>query len=241
MPGLKILHTNDLHGRLTPSKLPALKSARSECDLYFDTGDCIKAGNLAIPLGPDPVWGYLQEAQITASVPGNRESHVLESVVDAKFRGFTHPVLCANWRSKTGVLKFSETHILECRGRTIGLFGVMVAMVTNRMSTRVGSQFLWDPPIATAVRVAEELRSQCDVVIALTHIGYTQDVKLAEATDAIDVIFGGHSHTVLETPVQIGRTWIAQGGSHARFMGRYELDSEGLRGGLDAWEEMRSQ
>jgi 2',3'-cyclic-nucleotide 2'-phosphodiesterase (5'-nucleotidase family) len=35
------------------------------------------------------------------------------------------------------------------------------------------------------------------------------------------VIFGGHSHTVLEQPLRICDTWIVQGGSHARFVGRY--------------------
>lgn len=237
MPVLRILHTNDLHGRLTGSRMPELLRARSQADLYFDTGDCIKAGNLAVPIHPDPVWPRLAEAKITASVPGNRESHVLEAVVRAKFQGSTHPILCANWRDRAGHLRFQESMVLAAQGVRIGVFGLMVPMVTERMVTKAGSQFLWEAPTAAAKRVVADLRPKCDLVIALTHIGHTQDIRLAEAIPDIDLIFGGHSHTVLDRPVQVNHTWIAQGGSHARFLGEYEFERGLLGGGLVPWVE----
>jgi 5'-nucleotidase len=36
-----------------------------------------------------------------------------------------------------------------------------------------------------------------DIVIALTHVGLPDDIRIAEATTGIDVIVGGHSHTYL--------------------------------------------
>ena len=95
----------------------------------------------------------------------------------------------------------------------------MVAMVTERMATRVASQFLWDDPIKTAQRLAREMRPQVDCLIALTHIGYKKDILLAQACPEIDLIFGGHSHTVLEAAEMIGKTAICQAGSHGRFAG----------------------
>jgi 2',3'-cyclic-nucleotide 2'-phosphodiesterase (5'-nucleotidase family) len=44
---LRILHTNDLHGTLGGACMERLRLLREECDLYFDSGDAIKAGNLA--------------------------------------------------------------------------------------------------------------------------------------------------------------------------------------------------
>ncbi len=229
---LKILHTNDLHGTLDQSGLAFLKHLRSTADVHFDSGDSIKTGNLGIPLKPEPVWPMLAELDCTASVPGNRESHLLETVVKAKFSGHSHPVLCANWRSKGGELVFPGSMILEHGDARIGIFGVMVPMVTAKMKTQAASQYLWTNPLDVAVEVAEELRSQTDFVIALTHIGYAQDRLLAERGGPIDLILGGHSHTVLESPVQVGKTWIAQGGSHSRYAGVYEFSGERLSGGL---------
>jgi 5'-nucleotidase/UDP-sugar diphosphatase len=45
---------------------------------------------------------------------------------------------------------------------------------------------------------AANLRDRNDVVIALTHIGFKEDQKLAESSSNIDLIVGGHSHTMLE-------------------------------------------
>lgn len=62
-------------------------------------------------------------------------------------------------------------------------------------------------PIATADSLAKELHQQgADIVIALSHLGYTRDKAngknvidsvLVENTQYIDMVIGGHSHTYL--------------------------------------------
>jgi len=228
---ITLVHTNDLHGALTPEKLPFLASLRRGADFYFDSGDCVKAGNLALPVKADPAWAMLVEARCDASVPGNRESHPLATGRKAKFRGLGHTVLCANWKDKHGHHVFPSHAFFEGpRGMRIAVLGVMVPMVTERMATQAASQYLWDPPIATAVTLVSQLRSKVDILIALTHIGIVQDRKLALACPGIDLILGGHSHTVLEQPEAVNGVPICQGGSHARFIGRYALEAgEGLK------------
>lgn len=95
-------------------------------------------------------------------------------------------------------------------------------MVTQKMKSQGLSQMLWTQPIPEAIEIARGLRQSCDLVIALTHIGNRQDEALAESTKDIDLILGGHSHTLLETPTQINQTWICQTGSHGRFYGEYD-------------------
>ncbi len=234
---MRILHTNDLHGKLTESRMPALLEARGQADLYFDSGDAIKAGNLAIPIGTDPVWERFQQARITAGTMGNRESHPLKSAFEAKLKGREHPLLVANLFDKAGKEVFPPFLVLKCKGRRVGIFGVMVAMVTAKMKTQVASSYLWTHPIERAVEIAKQLRPEVDDLFALTHIGFTQDQRLAETCPEIDVIFGGHSHTVLEQPTRVNRTWIAQGGSHGRYLGMYDWDGEILAGRLIPWPE----
>jgi 2',3'-cyclic-nucleotide 2'-phosphodiesterase (5'-nucleotidase family) len=227
---ITLLHTNDLHGSLTRENLAFLLQLREGADLYFDTGDCIKAGNLAVPIKPDPAWGLLAEARCDASVPGNRESHPLATGKKAKFAGCKHPVVCANWRDRRGRRVFPPSVTLTTNGLKVAVLGVMVPMVTPGMATQAASQYVWEPPLPSAVTVAAQVRQEADLVVALTHIGVANDRKLAQATGDIDIILGGHSHTVLQAPDIVDGTPICQGGSHGRFVGRYVIEpGKGLR------------
>lgn len=232
---IRFLHTNDLHGRLTSANCAPLASARLRSDLYFDTGDCIKTGNLGIPLSQEPVWNLLADLDCSASTIGNRETHILEGAFQSKIKGLRHPLLCGNLRRRDGSFPLQRSLIVEAKGLRVGILAVSVAMVTTKMKTQAASAFLWDQPIETAINLALELRPEVDLVIALTHIGFNCDKKLAESTENIDIIFGGHSHTVLEQPIQVGKAWIAQGGSHAHYFGEYEWSDGVLNGGLVPW------
>ena len=165
---------------------------------------------------------------------GNRESHVISVAMQAKLAGASNPVLCANLRKKDGSRPIPASVVFNRPNKKIGVFGLMVPMVTERMSTKAASAFIWEDPLDTAGVAVQELRSQVDLLIALTHIGFRLDQQLAEAYPEIDVILGGHSHTVLEKPAKVGRTYIAQSGSHGQFFGRYfwSFEDQALRGSL---------
>jgi 5'-nucleotidase len=220
-PTIRILHTNDLHGAMVEWRARSLGPIRDKCDLYFDSGDCIKAGNLAIPIRPDPVWQFLTDLRCTASVPGNRESHLLAPAFDAKLAASGHPVLCCNLFDKSGNRVLPPSANFEVHGVRIGVLGAMVPMVTERMAAKSVSHFIWSAPIPEAAQVAKQLRDTCDLVVALTHIGLKQDQLLAEASPDIDLILGGHSHSVLDSPARVRKTWICQGGSHGKYFGVY--------------------
>lgn len=56
-----------------------------------------------------------------------------------------------------------------------------------------------------AERTVRRLGSEgVNKIIALTHIGYEKDIELARAVNGIDVIVGGHSHTLLGDVSSIG-------------------------------------
>ncbi len=229
---MRILHTNDFHGKLDDAKQAKLAILREEADLYFDCGDCIKAGNLSIPLTADDVWQRLDQLNCTASVLGNRETHILQSAFQKKVEGALHPILVANLRLKNGDHPFASSLVLDVEGRKVGVLGVMVPMVTERMKTRAASAYLWDAPIPVAAALARELRSEVDFLIALTHIGLKFDRELAKEAPELDLIIGGHSHDCLYKPEMVGQVAICQAGSHGRYAGIVEVDSK-IRGRLE--------
>lgn len=231
---IKFLHTNDLHGSLDDAREAKLAALRADADLYFDTGDAIKTGNIGLPLRPEPVWERFARLRLSAMVIGNRETHLAEAGFAAKLAGSENPVMCANLRLKSGERPLPGTMELEAAGSKIGVFAVSVAMVTERMAAKAISAYLWDPPIEIARQCVQLLRPRVDLVIGLTHIGHRMDLELADAVPGIDIMFTGHSHTVLESPIQVGSTWICQGGSHGRYAGVYEWNDGALAGRLKA-------
>ncbi len=234
---LRLLHTNDFHGRFTVAQAERLAALRHKHDaLWVDSGDAIKTGNLGVPLRPEPIWELFAQGGCAVGTLGNRESHVLAAAFRAKIAGAPQTLVCANLRDRKGDLVLPASCVLEHNGYRIGFIGAMVPMVTKRMKTQAASAYLWDPPIPSVNLEAKRMRNDVDVLVAITHIGLTQDRVLAESCPELDLILGGHSHSVLEEPLQLGPVWIAQGGSHGRFVGVYGYDpqSRRLEGGLES-------
>jgi 2',3'-cyclic-nucleotide 2'-phosphodiesterase (5'-nucleotidase family) len=239
---MRILHTNDFHGKLTDAKMHRLLELRRGVDHYFDCGDAVKSGNIGIPIGVDPVWPKLEDLKCTAGVTGNREFHITEQGFESKIKGCKHPLLVANLRYKEPVGKHMQDFVQNAFSvdsahplpsglilGDIGVFGVMVPMVTEKMSARHISAFINDSPVETAKKCVEMLKDRVSTIICLSHIGLRNDVEIAGNVNGIDLILGGHSHDVVDPPARIGNTWIAQTGSHGRYAGVYEFSGEGLK------------
>ena len=63
-----------------------------------------------------------------------------------------------------------------------------------------------------------------DLVILLSHMGYEQDLVMAERLSGVNVIIGGHTHDILWRPQQVGQTLVLQGGSHGKLLGVLDLE-----------------
>jgi 2',3'-cyclic-nucleotide 2'-phosphodiesterase (5'-nucleotidase family) len=122
--------------------------------------------------------------------------------------------------------------VLERGGQRIGILGVTVPMATPQKVDAALWDNLFAPPIETAKRLAAELRPRCELLIALTHIGIAQDRKLAEAIPELNLIVGGHTHVVLETPEMVNTVPMVQAGSHARYLGHVIFDDGVVTGAL---------
>jgi 5'-nucleotidase len=65
-----------------------------------------------------------------------------------------------------------------------------------------------------------------DLTILLTHIGFESDVQLANLLKlewGVDIIIGGHSHTIMEQPANENNTLIAQAGVGTDQIGRFDI------------------
>lgn len=65
-----------------------------------------------------------------------------------------------------------------------------------------------------------------DLTILLTHVGFDSDLELAKLLRpewGVDMIIGGHSHTVLEEPAKVNNVLIAQAAVGSDQVGRFDI------------------
>jgi 2',3'-cyclic-nucleotide 2'-phosphodiesterase (5'-nucleotidase family) len=209
---LALLHTSDAHNRWNEAFVSRLRALKAQHDaLLLDSGDAIRAGNVAIPLRPESAWDWMREAGYDAMTIGNREFHLTAGGFRAKTQGAPCPLLCANLRPKSpdAPIPVQPVWRTEHSGVRVAIVGLTVPMITPRMKVAALSAYLFDPPLEVAREWVARLRPEADLLIALTHIGVQRDRLLAEACPELDVILGGHSHTPTETPEQVGDVWLS--------------------------------
>lgn len=232
MNGLVILHTNDLHNRLMKREdrfarlheIVQVERANPPV-LLLDAGDAVASGNLTFNPAGEPILDRMSEIGYHAMTVGNREFHFTEVGFRTTLSRARFPVLCANIRARGDATLPVRSHlILETPVGRVGIFGVTVPMITERMLSQHVSAYVFDDPVQKGRELAEQLRPQVDLLIALTHIGLARDIELAKEAPFTDLIVGGHSHSVLEQPLWEGRVAIVQAGCHARYLGRVEVE-----------------
>jgi len=239
MPALSIVHSNDLHGRIEAHLVQFLRQLRADLpqpSLLLDAGDAVTSGNVTFRVGGEEAHDHMVAAGYDAAAIGNREFHFSEAGFRAKLRRASFPFLCANLRpTQPGRrLPVTPSMVLERGNLRIGIVGLTVPMITERMLVRRVSAYVFDDPLVTARQVVPELRPACDLLIALTHIGLQRDRELAEALPEIDLIVGGHTHALLPEGQRVGSTLIVQAGAHGRTIGVVDVDVSSGRLSLEA-------
>ena len=110
---------------------------------------------------------------------------------------------------------------------------LFIGIVTEEVLSKVATEDL----ISTFVSVEEAAREvekicnayrsvDIDFTVLLTHIGYENDLilaKLLKSELGVDLILGGHSHTLLEQPTQVNDILIAQVGVGTNQIGRFDI------------------
>ena len=164
---------------------------------------------------------------------GNHEFDLYPSTLkyalsQAGFPDEGFPVLCANL-DFSGDIDFPPLSyfvkpytIKEIGDLRVGIFGLMTDLA-NQISNP--SPIIVTPPLEFAQAWVDSLRvgHDCDIVILLSHMGIEYDEWAASSISGIDIIVGGHTHTLVPQPIQIGGTLIVQADAFGRYLGKLQL------------------
>ncbi len=215
-----ILGTNDTHSRIEPipendksyggmggvvAREAFIEGVRNQNKnvLLFDAGDFVQ-GTPYFNLFHGRVEAQAMNLmKYDAGTLGNHEFDYGLDTLKMIVKKLNFPILNCNYDFSKTVLKddIKPYVILKRFGLKIGVLGVGVdpegLVQKNKYE---GMEF--KPAISSVNFYAKILKDskKCDLVVCLSHLGYNDDIKLAEQSKNVDIIIGGHSHTYMEKP-----------------------------------------
>lgn len=134
------------------------------------------------------------------------------------------PFLSANLvDQESGKPLFPAYAIKEVNGLRIGLFSVLSPeLFTGPADSRLKGLSLRSAS-DVANEVLKELQPKTDLVILLSHLGYSKDMELAQAVSGIHIIAGAHTGMNLASPPVIKNTLLLQTGAKGMYGARLDL------------------
>ena len=136
------------------------------------------------------------------------------------------PAVLANFESKEGTLDPPAYRVFERVGLAIAVVG-LVSEDTPHITHPSARGCTFEEPGRALTRLRKELEGDVDWILPLTHLGVDGDRALARAHPDLDLIVGGHSHTVLAEGMREGSTLIVQAGSKGSAVGRVDVWFDG--------------
>ena len=254
---LTLLHSNDLHGDFMSEKtdkklvggvsrlsgyINKVKNTEKNV-LYCIAGDMFRGSIIDSEyqgISTIEIMNMLSPDVVTI---GNHETdyglaHLLFLEKCARF-----PIINANIFIKTNKARlFNPYKIIEIDGMKILFIGIVTEEVLANAKT--------EGLIGTFVDVeeaAKEVEHICntynaidiDFTILLTHIGFEEDQKLASLLNkacGVDVIIGGHSHTLIEKPAIVNDILIVQAGMGTDQIGRFDIEIDTKNNCIHKWK-----
>lgn len=212
-----ILHSNDTHSQIdTDSKgiggalqrkaiIDSVRNAEKNV-ILVDAGDVVQ-GSLYFKFFKGEVEYPLMDLMgYEIRILGNHEFDNGIDDISKYYKQTKGTPLSANYDFSETDLDgvFSPYTIREVDGKKIGFFGINIDPSSLIRTESIGNMKYSDA-VSVANETAAFLKNEmnCDLVVAVTHIGAEKknakatDYDLAAASKDIDIIIGGHSHTVI--------------------------------------------
>lgn len=223
---LVVLHTNDMHSRIDPfppddkqfpgrggmaARAALIKKIRSEEEniLLLDSGDIFQGTPYFNFFGGELELKLMSEMGYDAATLGNHDFDAGLEGLAKQLRHASFPFLNVNYQFDDTVLyqKIEKYKTFKFGPLKIGVFGVGIEL-QGLVPEKLYGKVRYQEPVQIANKTAAMLKHDlsCHYIILLSHLGYQynhnkiSDVVLAENSEHIDLILGGHTHTFMAQP-----------------------------------------
>ena len=230
MEKIYIYHTNDIHSHFQfwpriRDFVTKEKNQFSGQTFLFDVGDFVDRFHpyTEATAGKGNVH-LLNEAQYDAVTIGNNEGITLShEELNALYEDAEFPCVIANLFTEDGTrpewavpYQIFET----AKGTKLGVIGVTIPY------TNFYEPLYWTvtDPLEALHHWVRLVKEQADIVIVLSHLGLSDDERIAREIRDVDIILGGHTHHILQNGEQVEGTLLACTGKHGQFLGKVEIE-----------------
>ncbi len=241
-----ILHSNDMHGDFLAEVQGEkgeligglallsgyINKVRSEEEnvLYVISGDMVQGSLIDSEykgISTIEIMNYLAPDVVAL---GNHEfdyglPHLLFLEKMANF-----PIVNANLYIRKYFKRLMQPFIIINKAEFDILFtGIITEKVIDSISQDklIGTLISLEDASAEVGKITDAYKNDdIDLTILLTHIGFESDVQLANILKpewGVDMIIGGHSHTIMSKPEKVNNILIAQAGVGTNQIGRFDI------------------
>ncbi len=254
-----ILHSNDMHGDFLTEVKEGSKSLigglallsgyvnkvrhEEKNVLYVISGDMLQGSLIDSEyrgISTMEIMNYLAPDAVSL---GNHEFDygLPQLLFLEKMANF--PIVTANiYIEKYGKRLMRPYLIIKMDGFDIMFMGIITEKVIDslRNDKLVGSFIsLEDAAHEVGVITDAYKNDDIDLTILLTHIGYESDIELAKLLKpewGVDIIIGGHSHTILKQPTTVNNVLISQAGVGTDQIGRFDITVDDDTNSIVEWK-----
>jgi 5'-nucleotidase len=263
---LHILHINDWHSRIESnnkyeSTCSAEEETKGECiggaarlvTAIAERRKALESQNVLLLNGGDNFQGslfyttykgaaeaeFLNQMKFDAMTVGNHEFDDGEGALVPFLEKVQFPVVSANVnpnaQSKVGD-RIRPSIVLEVGGEKIGIVGAVTTDTPEIASP--GPNIAIEDDIKNIAAEVEKLKAEgVNKIIALTHVGYPRDKEMIAKIPGVDVVVGGHSHSLLSNtdpkaegpyPTMIDnpdgyKVPVTQAASYSKYLGEFKV------------------
>ncbi|RUT96683.1 bifunctional metallophosphatase/5'-nucleotidase, partial [Mesorhizobium sp. USDA-HM6] len=263
---LNILHFNDWHSRIEgnnkyESTCSAEEETKGECIggagrlitaiaqerkklegqnvLLLNAGDSFQGSLFYITYKGAAEEEFLNQMKLDAVTLGNHEFDDGESALVPYLDKAQFPVVSANVapNDKSGAKgKIKPSLVVEVGGQKIGIVGAVTNDTPELASP--GPNIAIADDVKSITAEVEKLKAQgINKIIAVTHIGYNRERDVIAKIPGVDVVVGGHSHTLLSNtdpkaagpyPTMVDnpdgyKVPVVQAASYSKYLGEFKV------------------
>ncbi|XP_012639516.1 snake venom 5'-nucleotidase-like [Microcebus murinus] len=221
---LTILHFNDVYDVDPRPEEPvggaarfatAVKKFRFLNPLLIFSGDCLNPSVLSTITKGKHMIPILNELGVHFAVFGNHEFDFGVDILEEYMKQMHFTWFLSNVYDRFtseplghGAVK----KIVSWNNIKIGLMGLVEEDWLDTLATVNKSHVNYKDYVEVANKIAVELKEEgADLVIAITHMKWGNDTRLAQRAEAVNLILGGHDHDY--GIKKVNETWIVKSGS----------------------------